>query len=207
MNPTSLKDGWERDERGRFAETGSGGSAFQDKVDAFHEEGGVIESSREFGLDPDSDIDQFVLGTSRWELDEMVHMAPELEGKGTHFTRLALEQENVKVAKVPGLGVAGAVGYSEPQMHPFERSMGITEPRMHIEYLGTTGIAEGTGSALVNEVIREAAVRGVDISLEAENDNAAGFFESVGFEEDVYGIGSRLHGMTAERARELAGDP
>lgn len=115
---------------------------------------------------------------------------------GFRFTKFALSEDRVFIAGQEGQGIAGALGfYAEPD----------TDEEVHVNYPGSTGIAEGTGSALTREMIREAARLGRGIALEPVDAGAEAFWTKMGMTVDPWGYDTDVWGMTAERVRTVAG--
>jgi hypothetical protein len=175
---------------------GSGAEGIASNSKRFADDGGTI-----------SDIaDEETLMAAQFTLDDMEELDPDIAHKGTEFTKHAMGEPQSRVAMVEGVGVAGAVGYSPP-MEPSDEEIeaGLTEPRVHVEYIGSTGIAGGTGSALMGVVIKEAAEAKAGITMEPENKKAEQFFEKLGMKRDPYETGSsHLMGLPAGEVSELA---
>jgi hypothetical protein len=121
---------------------------------------------------------------------------------GFRFTKFALNSDEGYVAHAEGGGVAGALG-----LHRMTRDdlVGepLHEPHLYIDYLGSTGIADGTGSALVHRALREAADGGWGVRLEPSDDNAAAFWTKMGMKIDPWDVGTDYWGMTAAEVRRL----
>lgn len=169
----------------------------------------LTSNARRF-YDEDGEItgvaDEEQIQAARFSLDDMKELNPDLEDHlGTRFTGFALDEEHTRVAYVDGAGVAGAVGYTSPRQMDDLVELGITEPVVRIEYVGSTGIAEGAGSALTVEVIKEAALSDAAILLEPANAGAEEFFTRVGMRADPHGVGADfMMGLTADDVKRLA---
>jgi len=194
-------DDWVRDEAGRFAaqpgggageEPADGGEAMAAAADRFADDGGQVSGP----------ADGYARIAARDTLDEMGLD----DTMGQRYTRLALDEPRVQIAEVEGFGVAGAAGYTPP-IAPTEqeRDAGVEEGRVHLEYLGSTDVADGAGSALMREVVAEAAAAGVSLTTEPDSADAEAFFAQMGLETDPYGIGSEhLMGLSSDGVAALA---
>lgn len=106
--------------------------------------------------------------------------------EGVQFTKMALESDlddtKVIVAKTED-GLAGAISYHEMNKEKIEMTYGMFEnvdlerikPHLYVQYLGSTGLVDKTGTALANAVFQEAANKNIGIMLEAANDGASAF--------------------------------
>lgn len=134
------------------------------------------------------------------QLDDMIGMDPDF-GKdiGVGYTRIALnsyhdfgeEKATVYVAHAEGLGVAGAISIVD---YP-ERS--------HVDYLGSTGLAKGTGTALAVQAAKHAARRGLPLTGEP-TDEAEPFWRKLGWKEDPTGDGWDIWGWNAQDTAKVA---
>lgn len=106
---------------------------------------------------------------------------------GVALTGLAVHSPNGVVAYNKDGIVAGAIGFKNHRSG------------VHIDYLGSTFIEKGTGSALTRHAFKKAAAEGKGISLKAKTD-AKPFWKKMGFE---FGSSGRTS-MPAERVAEIA---
>jgi len=131
---------------------------------------------------------------------------------GIKLTRQALNAvdddyaEDVFVALDGNGDIAGAVSYSIESPFATDASYKgddfegaeIDMPEMvHMQYLGTTGIIDGAGSALFGQVVRTAAREKKAIYLEPLNKKARSFWEAMGFVGEIK-IGNTLASMEGE---------
>jgi hypothetical protein len=148
------------------------------------------------------------IGTTRLNLEEaakdaVIEQVREMEAllprntlnSGYTFTKTAMFKPIAHVAEADG-GIAGAIGMEVSEL-------GF----LHIEYLGSTGIAPGTGSSLVRQAFRDAFERGIGISLNPTS-AATPFWEKMGMVDNPWGITGEdaegLWGMTADRVKAVA---
>lgn len=75
---------------------------------------------------------------------------------------------------------------------------------LHISFVGSTGIAPGTGSALVKEMIDRAAAMGMPITFEPLPDSGGFWIDKLGAHDDPTGEGMPSYGWTAAEVQELA---
>lgn len=126
---------------------------------------------------------------------------------GVKFTRYALDREDMPDEQV-------IVATSQPEgRHSYvagaarmyvRGSHEETGPFLYVDYLGTTGITRGAGTALAHHIAKIAAERGLPVLGEPANAGASVFWQKMGWEPDPIGRGTALLGWTAERAREVA---
>ena len=93
----------------------------------------------------------------------------------------------IRVALVDDLAVAGAINYDlldRDTMAAMGMQSGQPET-VHINFLGATGLAKGTGSALTADAIQAAAEAGVGVSLQPL-DEAIPFWEKMGMTESPW---------------------
>lgn len=142
------------------------------------------------------------------ELDATIAMLP--AGKRQHigpqFSRAAFASPNVIVAKTKtGDGVAGALGYTIAPLG----GAGLGGKSLYIDFLGTTGIADGTGSALARMAIKEAARQKLPITLDAIT-SARPFWAKMGMSGEaakaLEGPYSYHWGMSAKDVQRIAAD-
>ena len=183
---------------------GGGGSAF-------FESGGEVTGA----LTPDAEE----LRTMRASLDAMEDTLGEefVNDRGVKFTRTAISTEGepdgtkVRVAYTED-GVAGAIQYFEMDEATTAATYGTfsedpslwPEPHIYIAYLGSTGLADRTGSALAETVLREAATKGLGVRIESADDNASAFWERIGLKRESEGSEFGFtHGLSAAEVKEL----
>lgn len=128
--------------------------------------------------------------------------------KGVQFTRYALDKDShvpgtkVFVASAkparPGPGdLAGAISFYEHEE--------AGERFVHVDYLGTTGVAAGAGTALAHAVAKYAAARGLGVMGEPENEGAQAFWTKIGWHGDPMGLGATTFaGWTPGEAKAVA---
>lgn len=128
------------------------------------------------------------------------------DAMGARFTEFALEDVmrapdlyDTKVAEVYGLGVTGAISVRDQV-----ESEGGGARAAYIDYLGTMGTQEGTGSALVKEAAKDAAARGLPLVGSPTLDAAPWWQSQVGFHGDPLGLGWDVDGLTVEETKNLA---
>jgi hypothetical protein len=177
----------ERDSHGRFgsgSEASNGASKFSDK-------GGKISQSLDKN---DSKVNEAKNGIEEmssklgfdFAIDPGVMQALEAVG-GIKYGEVDLQGDKVIVAYDKNNDIAGALSYTE-KTYP----NGGTS--VFIDHAGSTGILQGTGSALTQSVIDIAASKGSAIELNSLPD-ARGFWEKMGF--DNY-FGGSIMNMTPE---------
>lgn len=80
--------------------------------------------------------------------------------------------------------IAGAVNYSRnPGV-----LLGIPEPAIEMNFLGTTGIVDGAGSTLFGTVIRHAAKTGGGLALQPLDEEALMYWQNMGFKDSGTGL-------------------
>jgi hypothetical protein len=133
-------------------------------------------------------------------ITDMAEVMPEgwFDDLGTKFTRKALDSRrygNHVLVAYDGDGISGALSWMD---------MGSD---FGLEVLGSTGITDGTGSALTAAILRMAAAQGKGVRLDPLGD-ALPFWTTVG----MHSIPSRdamfpgpLYGLSADEVRDLAG--
>jgi SPP1 gp7 family putative phage head morphogenesis protein len=123
------------------------------------------------------------------------------DDKGVKFTRFALDGENM-----PGEKIFTAQTQPDgkwPYLAGAAR-VHVQDGALHVDYVGTTGITRGTGTALAKKIAQHAAELGLPVIGEPENEGAATFWTKVGWHEDPTGEGYQAFGWTADEAREFA---
>ena len=204
-----------RDERGRF---GSGGGSTADSIAAkaaiFREQGGELSNPIEVfpsgtGLKSERDIFNRMLETMPAEWHDQ---------SGVDFTYAALNDASHGSFTIVAYGenmsaIAGALNYDVNSGYstmgppsPGGREKIEIPPQIYVEYLGSTGIVDGTGSALVASVIQEAAGRGIGIGLSPVDKDAADFWSKMGMTEASHPspVGTRYFQMSADKVKETA---
>ena len=102
-----------------------------------------------------------------------------------------------------GKANAGAISFSTEVSS--SSSNKPTEIVLAIEHLGSTGVFDGTGSALAKRVIKVAAEKNRKIVLRALDDNAKAFWTKVGFQsETINNVLSRSMEMSLDKVKEEA---
>ena len=189
---------------------GRAGGRGGDSVNEFREAGGSITGPLKAG---DEEI-----GIAVATLQQMEEMLGDefKEDKGVKFVRLALEAEGemgsrIRLAKTEE-GLAGAIAYNEMGKEEIESTYGmfedvenLPEPHIYIQYLGSVGLIDKTGSALANSVFEEAANKGLGVMLESENAGSTKFWEKMGLEliEDSGILGIPMYGASASKIKTL----
>lgn len=162
----------------------------------FQDEGGQVEEAN-----PDQ------VEAARDTLSEMCDMAGQefAEQVGTFFTSYALRAMkefgdpahggwgHVYVANVEGLGVGGAIGLVD---RPDDQTV-------HVDYLGSTGLASGTGTSLAVAAAKHAASKGWAL-LGEPTDDARPFWKKLGWKPDPEGTGSTGWGWSAADTAKVA---
>ena len=130
--------------------------------------------------------------------------------EGVKFTKFALESDlgdtKVIIAKTED-GLAGAISYNEMSKEIID-SVGTylptesPEPHMYIQYLGSTGLVDGTGTALADAVFQEAADKGLGVMLESASVGATAFWEKIGLEM-IDDFVMPVYGLSASKVKEL----
>jgi hypothetical protein len=193
------------------------------RVAEFRAKGGVIENEPEHGVGSDAILDMMAadMGES-WA-----------QSRGTQFTRQAIERGRKTRREKPDLvsgvltawttdpatgygdHVAGALNYFV--MDEFRIPFGKTYKRRYVyaDYVGSTGILPGVGSALMREVILIAAKMNLPV-LGTADPPALSYWRDVWgwqrnpFNFDLGGTASRmsgsdsLYGLTAQQVKDLA---
>jgi hypothetical protein len=133
-----------------------------------------------------------VASVTRASLDDMADLLGDewSQSEGVRYARSALDEAEVIVGQTDGLGVDGVLGFnvrSSGDLDPMELDFWDMllgrqpENIMKIEYLGSTGMSQGTGSALTRNALREAARRNADVVLEPASEGAEIFWRKMGF--------------------------
>ncbi len=149
---------------------------------------------------------------TRASLDDMGELLGDdwAQSEGVRYARSALDEAEVIVAQTDGLGVDGVLGFnvrSVGDLDPMEVDFwGMLLGRqpdniMKIEYLGSTGMSQGTGSALTRNALQEAARRNADVVLEPASEGAEIFWRKMGF-VDAPGADGVMY-MDADTVRKV----
>jgi hypothetical protein len=202
-----------RDDHGRFGEGESGsspaGSAGLDALNTsaakFDENGGSTEP-----LDLGENKDEIDIEDVVAQLDDVHELVGEdLSDRskvGFLFTEYAIRgavEDNTStiVAQGEGVGMAGAISVID---RPEETTEDGTVPAYaYVDYLGSTGVVPGAGSALVKAAAGEAAAKGLPL-MGSPTPDALPFWQSVGWTQDPLGVGSDYWGWTAEETKAAA---
>ncbi len=166
----------------------------KEKDAAFRDQDGVVDTSGRWSSD---EVEGQLL-----DLMEQGIMGP--NETGVVFTKSALESQMYRVAgeKQHGI-VAGAIGYNVMNNGHSDIGRATWLPangnHLHIDYLGTTGIVDGTGSALVRKVVKEAAAANLPIGLYAV-ERAVPFWRAMGMRP----VPDSIPGMMGMPASEVA---
>jgi SPP1 gp7 family putative phage head morphogenesis protein len=129
---------------------------------------------------------------TRTSLDDMADLLGDewADSEGVRYARSALDEAEVIVGQTDGLGVDGVLGFNvrsagdlDPMEMDFWEMLLGRQPDniMKIEYLGSTGMSQGTGSALTRNALQEAARRNADVVLEPASEGAEIFWRKMGF--------------------------
>lgn len=157
------------------------------------------------------------------ELDELIGQASDIEEqskeenlsdreiKGIEFTKFALQghlflgsEDNraaVFVAESEGLGLAGALNAYVYEIDP---DLDGAIPSLYIDYLGSTGVQSGTGTALVKEAAKYAASLGMPLVGSPSGDALKFWVDKIGWKPDPEGIGADIYGFTLKETMEFA---
>jgi len=166
-------------------------------IASFKEDGGEIQSLSKKECANMLDV----LATERDNISDYKTFS-KMDERGWDFTESALDSGEsgfkVSVATVDGLGIAGAISYKIQDDAEFGGGKYVL-----IDYLGTTQIAKGTGSALANEVYKFAAARGLSVQGEPYLEGQH-FWARHGWVEDPEEIGGYYSGLTADQVKKLA---
>ncbi len=123
------------------------------------------------------------------------------DDKGVQFTRFSLEREGM-----PGERVFIAQtqpGGKQPYLAGAAR-VHIQDNALHVDYIGTTGITRGTGTALAKQIAKYAAEQGLPVTGEPENEGAMMFWQKIGWHHDPTQEGFEVDGWTADEAKRFA---
>ena len=191
-----------REANGEFGSTNSEANAdvnavLKESVAAFAGDGGDI---RQVSLEEaNALIEQ--LADQRHMMEEDNPLSED-EARGFEFTAFALEaakEEDMQVfvAGVEGLGIAGAMSVTIRD----ESEFGFEDKYVLVDYVGSTQIASGTGTALANAAYEYAAKNNMSIQGEPI-ETAASFWDRLGWKEDPNQEGSFYHGLTAKEVKE-----
>lgn len=157
-------------------------------MDRFERDGGEIE----VGADPEQ---------AKFELQDLIdNMGPEFANdEGVRYTQAAIEEPGARliVARADGVGLAGALALRHQQDEDGSEYY-------YVEYVGSTGMAKGTGSVLAKQVAEIAARDGLPVYGQPSSQGAATFWGKVGWTEDPNDIGTELFGWTPGQTREVA---
>jgi predicted ABC-type ATPase len=157
------------------------------------------------------------------ELDELIGQASDIEEqskeenlsdreiKGIEFTKFALQghlflgsEDNraaVFVAESEGLGLAGALNAYVYEIDP---DLDGDVASLYIDYLGSTGVQSGTGTALVKEAAKYAASLGMPLVGSPSGDALKFWVDKIGWKPDPEGIGADIYGFTLKETMEFA---
>lgn len=188
-----------RDSHGRWTKPGSAdpGAAIAAKVSDAEADGSTVSA-----VEPDEV--QALLG----QLDDLTELMDDPEftvSKGVKFTRFALddasgEHDTKFVSQVEGLGIGGALGGFT--MSNREELAG-NPTSFYVDYVGTTGIADGVGSQLYREAVLHAAGSNLGI-LGSPVPSAVPFWTRMGWVQDPNDVGVEIWGMSPSGVRALA---
>ena len=123
--------------------------------------------------------------------------------KGVQFTKFAMDSSG----QVPGTRVFVAQTQPDKKWPYIAGAISMYEYEgegLHVDYLGTTGITDGTGTALARQAAKIAAEKGLSVIGEPESEGALEFWKKLGWHEDPDGIGTQAWGWTAEEAKIIA---
>lgn len=141
---------------------------------------------------------------------------------GVVFTKYALSVDEelgnrVKVASTED-GLAGAISYNYMEEINIDSTYGaaarlditlpedgdftLPPPHIYINFLGSTGLIDKTGSALAQSVFKEAADRGLAVYLQSASDGASAFWTKMGLQEGKI-FGDAAFFASADRIKEL----
>jgi SPP1 gp7 family putative phage head morphogenesis protein len=152
------------------------------------------------------------------DLQDQLHLMKEAgftgfaRDDGVNFTRYATEHATkdlrehmpdagVLVARNPDGEIAGALNHYSRDL---EEDLGLPGRALYVDYLGTTGLVHGAGTALAAEAARLAAAKHMSVVGEPTPE-ALPFWKKMGWQMDpVGGAGPAWWGWTAEQAQAVA---
>ena len=126
--------------------------------------------------------------------------------KGMDFAQHAITDAEEMEGLVDLVVAKDEYGYMAGAMSLINTEIvGGEHPVMAINFIGTTGIIEGAGSALVQEAINSAADAGLALTgTPADEDAERYWVEKMGWREDPTGEGLPIYGISAEEVNQLA---
>lgn len=165
--------------------------------------GGIRSSLDKFASDSGEVQDGVNPDEAQQELSDLIDIMgdPEFErDKGVQFTQAAIEEPgaNVLVARADGVGLAGALALRK-------HDEGDGDGFYYVEYVGSTGVAKGAGSALAKRAAEIAARDGLPLLGEPDSPEAEAFWRKMGWTHDPMDSGTELLGWTPDQVREVAG--
>ena len=122
---------------------------------------------------------------------------------GRRYTSYAINvdersADKVKLASMEE-GLAGAISYKY-----MPRQKIRPEPHIYINFLGSTGIVDKTGTALAQSVFEEAANRGLAVYLHPADDGASAFWTKMGLQVTKFDSDALF--APAGKVKELVGN-
>jgi 8-oxo-dGTP pyrophosphatase MutT (NUDIX family) len=176
-------------------------ASFQRNLRRFREAGGsVIESSgHEGSLALHRDSVEAVGRSIRKKTDREAWDSD----LGVKFTRDALNSAShmpgarviVAAARSSGKGKDKTAGAATVYEH---------DGALHVDLIGTTGLAPGAGTALARKIAEVAAAKNLPVLGEPYGEEAESFWQKLGWHPDPLDDGSPAWGWTAAEAAELA---
>lgn len=139
------------------------------------------------------------------DLQEDLIGAEFAQSEGLQYTRFALNEPESIIAQSDEFGTVGALSYNvrtQAMLDDFEMEV-FGGDHMHIEYLGSTGVVEGTGSALTRRALQEADRLGVNVYVEPATEGAEIFWRKMGFTDAELSEGWLMLGK--EQLSEIVG--
>jgi hypothetical protein len=124
-----------------------------------------------------------------WSIDSGVLQTANALGV-IKYGAIGLGGDSVFVARAKDGSLAGAISFRTEVSSIAPNKP--TEIVLSIEHLGSTGLFDGTGSALAKKVIKVAADNNRKIVLKAMDNNAQAFWTKVGFQSEMINWGGNI---------------
>jgi hypothetical protein len=187
-----------------------GGSVASSKAKQFFDNGGTISNKLDRLGEPSPELTSAQAQMKEmsdklgfeWSIDSGVLQTAEALGV-IKYGDWNMGGDSIFVARGKDGSLAGAISFrTEVSSTSPDKP---TETVLEIEHLGSTGLVDGTGSALAKKVIKVAAEKNRKIVLRALDDNAQAFWTKVGFQtKKINNVSSRDMEMLLDKVMEEA---
>lgn len=143
------------------------------------------------------------------EMDQLHELMDDVDwstSDGTEFTQHALDDQRewegdatILVAREEGLGISGAISLIPSEIY----GAGNSADALYVPYLGTTGITDGAGTALVQRAAQVAASQNRGL-VGHPTPGARAYWEKLGWHDDPNDEGIEAMGWTATETKRFA---